>query len=769
MPLPQLRRALALALAILTLLLYWPVRNHDFLNYDDHLYVTENKTVQQGLTLEGVAWAFNAPHVSNWHPVTWLSHMLDCTLFGLDAGAHHVVNLLFHVANTVLLFLLFARLTGAVWPAALVAALFAWHPLHVESVAWVAERKDVLSTLFWLLTLGAYARYTERPGKVCYALALIWFTLGLMAKPMLVTLPFVLLLLDVWPLRRLPVAALRLTGTAPGQELGKIQNPKSKIQNLWRLITEKWPFFVLSAVFSIIALLTQRDVAMVPMQTLPLAVRFSNTLISYVRYVGKMWWPADLAVFYPYPESWPFWMAAAAAALLTLATWVAWRLARARPYLLVGWWWFLGTLVPVIGLVQVGSQSMADRYTYVPVIGLFIALAWGLTDLWSRRPRVRALLGAATSLGLLGCLTVTHAQIRHWENSITLFKRATQATRNNRVAHYNLGLALAKAGRTAEAIAQYHEVVRIDPENLGAINNLGNILERQGRHAEAAALFTAVLQIMPDDVDALNNLGLALAGAGKQEEAVASFRQALRLQPGFDKAHQNLALSLSELSRPEEAIPEFQAALAANPDFVEAHAALAFELMRHKRYAEAQAHYREALRLKPGFGQALTGLGLALAAQEKAAEAVGHFTEAARLQPKDPRIQLYLGSALSRLGRREAALACYRESFRLSPDWPPLLANYAWLLATAPEPGLRNGQLAVQLAERACELTQRQMVGALDALAAAQAETGRFADAAAIAQQALALAKAAGQEQLAAEIQNRIALYQAGLPYREKL
>lgn len=753
-------------------MLYWPARNHEFVNFDDHLYVTENKPVQQGLTWEGVAWSFREPHVSNWHPITWLSHRLDCTLFDLNAGPHHVVNVIFHGVNSVLLLLLLVRMTGALWPAALVAALFAWHPLHVESVAWVAERKDVLSTGFGLLAIGAWLRHVERPSRARYGVALLWLVLGLMSKPMLVTLPFVLLLLDVWPLRRLRLDALGATPAGDKTNrprAGTTASPAhSFLNSLWRLALEKWPFFLLSLVFSVVAVLTQRDMAMVPMERLPLAARLNNALISYARYLGKMVWPADLSVFYPFPQSWPLAWTGAAAVLLIAITWAVVRVAPRRPYLLVGWLWYLGTLVPVIGLVQVGGQSMADRYTYVPYIGLFIAVAWGLAEVTARWPRGRVLVGVAAAVALCGCLAVARGQLRHWKNSITLFEQAVRVTKNNWVAHYNLGLALAKAGRVDEAIAHYNEVTRIDPENLDALNNLGNVMAKQGRRAEAAALFTAVLKVRPDDVDALNNLSLALAETGKLAESVALLQRALQLQPNYAKAHQNLGLAYLELQRPDDAIKEFEAALSANPDLVEAHGALAFELLKRKRHAEAQAHFDEALRRRPDFVEAHTGMGLSLAAQSRLPEAMTHLSEAARLKPDDPRIRLYLGSTLAAQGRRTEALEQYRAAYQSSPDWPLLLANYAWLLAAAPEAQLRNGAQAVQMAERACELTRRQMVEAVDTLAAAYAETGRFNEAATTARQALALAKAGGNDLLAARIQQRIELYQASQPFREK-
>ncbi|MGD0253772.1 MAG: tetratricopeptide repeat protein, partial [Verrucomicrobiota bacterium] len=457
-------RLIGLLLALVTLLVYLPVCRYNFVNYDDGDYVTENQVVQNGLTWAGVEWAFTTWHAGNWHPLTWLSHMLDCELFGLNPGAHHLVNVLFHAANVVLLFALLLRMTNSLWPGAFVAALFAWHPLHVESVAWISERKDVLSTFFALLTLLAYVRHAKsvacdewqmtgtaettgtpnlsrfaRHPSLFYWLALIFFTLGLMSKPMLVTLPFVMLLLDLWPLKR-------------------VTSDKWQVAGVLRLALEKWPFFLLTAISCVVTFFAQRGGdAVVSLAKVSLRYRLENAPVAAVRYLLKMIRPADLAVIYPMPDKIPALAVAAAVTALILISAVAWLVRRRSPYLLVGWLWFLGTLVPVIGLVQVGGAALADRYTYLPSIGLFIAAAFGLRDLADRFRFLKIPVAVAASLMLAGCLMLTENQLRCWRDSQTLFAHAVAVTKDNDIAHINLGVALEQQGKLDEALAEYRE------------------------------------------------------------------------------------------------------------------------------------------------------------------------------------------------------------------------------------------------------------------------------------------------------------------------
>jgi tetratricopeptide (TPR) repeat protein len=561
-------RLMGLLLALITLLAYWPVTRNGFVNYDDNDYVTENRIVQNGLTWVGVKWALTTGHAGNWHPVTWLSHMLDCELFGLNAGAQHYVNILFHAANAVLLFLLLLRLTRELWPSLFVAALFAWHPLHVESVAWIAERKDLLSTFFALLTLLAYVKaVTSDRGQVTrtnstlsrftfhvsrfYWLALVFFTLGLMAKPMLVTLPFVMLLLDYWPLQRMPDYQFR-------------------IPNLKRLTLEKWPFFLLTIISCVVTYLVQHhSEAVVTLQQYPLHPRLANALIAYERYLGKTFWPSNLAVLYPLPfnRPWLLAMAATAAAVLGVISWLVWRMRRQCPCLLVGWLWFLGTLVPVIGLVQVGSAAMADRYTYFPLVGVFIAVAFGLRDLANRFQIPIAAVVTAAAMTLAGCLVLTENQLRYWRDSESLFVHALAATaEDNLYARINYGTALDQKGRWAEALIQYRAVARVATNSVEAHYNIGNLLDKMGQPKAALLELQKAVRLDPKLATAHDVLGAVLAKLGRLNEAMSQFAEAVRLDPAYPTAHFDLGKLLLKQGRDARAMDEFRTALRLDPD-----------------------------------------------------------------------------------------------------------------------------------------------------------------------------------------------------------
>jgi tetratricopeptide (TPR) repeat protein len=585
-------RLVCLLLALGTLLLYLPVRQHGFVVYDDPDYVTENRVVQAGLTWGGIQWAFTTWQASNWHPLTWLSHMLDCELFGLNAGAQHLVNVLFHTANSLLLLLVLHRMTRALWPSAFVAALFAWHPLHVESVAWLAERKDVLSTLFGLLTLWAYTQYvqglapvTQPPGPVAPRsqviaqpppsshfrwLAVLFLALGLLAKPMLVTLPFVLLLLDYWPLRRIPTSA-------PGPAVA------------WRLVLEKWPFFLLIAASCVVTFLSQRAEAVVPFDRLPLGLRLENALVAYARYVLSAGWPADLAVLYPLPQQLPGWQVLAAAAFLAALSVGAWFARRVSPCLLVGWLWFLGTLVPVIGLVQVGDQARADRYTYLPMIGLFIAVAFGVRDLAARFHLRPLPLGLAAGVALGGCLVATTRQLRFWKDSESLFTHAIAVTTNNAVAHINLGFAFQQQGRSDAALTAYRTAVAIAPRRAQAHNNLGVLLDE----------------------------------LGQRDAALAEYQEALRLKPAAPLTHLNLGTLLVALGRFEDARRHYDEAARLSPEDPRPFYLMGKARLRQGASAGAIADFRAAQRLDPNDFQTLTLLARVLASDEAPARRNG--------------------------------------------------------------------------------------------------------------------------------------------------
>nr|MBC8360831.1 tetratricopeptide repeat protein [Candidatus Desulfatibia profunda] len=471
-----------LFLVIAILAVYWQVRNYSFVNYDDSQYVTQNHNVQAGLTLESITWSFTAVQASNWHPLTWISHMLDCQLYGMNPGRHHLTNVLLHILNSLLLFLVFMRMTGKLWQSGFVAALFALHPLHVESVAWISERKDVLSTFFWMLSLWGYLRYVERPGVCRYLLLLFLFILGLMTKPMLVTLPFVLLLLDYWPLNR-------FQSGSSGDGNHSIQRPFD-----FGLVWEKIPLFLLSAVSSVTTYIVQKSGGAVnSLAAIPFHDRIANAIVSYVSYIGKMIWPNNLAVFYPYQKSILLWKVAGAGLLLVVVPVVIFRMVRTKPYFAVGWLWYIGTLVPVIGLVQVGAQGMADRYTYVPLIGIFVIIAWGVPDFMPKW-RYRRIGFTVTIAAILAIMMITtRLQIRYWSNSVTLFEHALEVTVDNCIVHAKLGEALAGQGKIDAAVRHYHEALRIKPDFVAALLNLGVALKEKGELNEAINQFMASL------------------------------------------------------------------------------------------------------------------------------------------------------------------------------------------------------------------------------------------------------------------------------------
>ena len=574
-PITRLQISLFLLLAILAV--FWPVQDHGFVNFDDGTYICNNSQVRNGLNWHGVQWAFTTTHANFWHPLTWLSHMLDCELYGLNPAGHHLANLLLHMASALLLFLVFHRMTHAVWKSAFVAALFALHPLHVESVAWASERKDVLSTLFWILTMGAYAAYVEAPGKKRYLMVLVCFVLGLMAKPMLVTLPFVLLLLDYWPLGRWPLKSP--TPLCP-EQIGCLTGSHDRRKGAGYLLAEKTPLFALAAASSIVAFVAQQQGgATKTLASFPMDIRIANAMLSYVGYMGKMIWPTNLAVFYPHPgNTVVMWQAVLAALFLLGLSFSTSRRAKEQPYLPVGWLWYLGTLVPVIGLVQVGDHAMADRYTYVPLIGLFIVMAWGLPDLLARRSHGRFVLTLSALAVIIGCMICSSLQVRHWKNSITLFTHTLQATPNNPQAHTNLGIALAEQGRLDEAVRHYAEALRIKPDFLPARINLGGALAGQDKFDEALAQYSEALRIAPDSADAHYNLANVLARHGRPLEAVAHYAEALRIKPDDWQAHNNLGIALASHDRMSQAVAHFRQALEIKPNFPEARHNLAIAL-----------------------------------------------------------------------------------------------------------------------------------------------------------------------------------------------
>jgi predicted negative regulator of RcsB-dependent stress response len=555
---------IALLLIVVTLMAYWGVQNHEFINYDDGVYVTENYRVQAGLTIKSVIWAFTSTHASNWHPLTWLSHMLDCQLFGLNPGNHHLTSLLLHIANALMLFLVFKRMTGSVWKSSFVAALFALHPLHVESVAWVAERKDVLSTFFWILTTWAYVYYAKRPNLNRYLLVLLSFSSGLMSKPMLVTLPFVLLLLDDWPLGRLRVGQSGCDFNSQMMHSLNFRKPQSVVS---RLVLEKVPLFGLAAASSVLTFFAQQQGGAVrSLEVFPIETRISNALVSCVGYIGKMLWPYRLALSYPYPETLPIWQVAGAGLFLVSVSILVIHYGKRHPYLRVGWLWYLGTLVPVIGLVQIGSQAMADRYTYIPLMGLFIMIAWGIPDILAGWRYRRILFVISAAVLFSSFIMITRDQVRHWCNSITLFKHTLNVTANNYTAYYQLGLALSCQGRFQEAIPILSAALKLKPNHAEIYNNLGVTLAQHGKTQEAIAYFSRALRIRADYAEGHSNLGAVLLQQGKIQEAIEHFTEAVRIKPNFPVAHFFLGLAYLLIGDQNSALEEYKILMATNPD-----------------------------------------------------------------------------------------------------------------------------------------------------------------------------------------------------------
>ncbi|HUC84447.1 MAG TPA: tetratricopeptide repeat protein [Candidatus Acidoferrales bacterium] len=678
---------IAAALWLTTVALYWPVTHHEFLDYDDDLYVTSNTLAQHGLAVDALKWELLHPVCGNWHPVTMLSHLLDCQLFGLNPWGHHLTSLLLHALNTVLVFVLFQRLTGAFWRSAWVAALFAWHPLHVESVAWIAERKDVLSTCFGLFALLAYVGYARgwgdknlQPGAppdrvviaICrspaYWLACLFLALGLLSKPMLVTWPFVFLLLDYWPLERLSTSR-------------------------WRsLVVEKIPFFVLAAAVSVLTLIVQRTSgAMTALAQVPLPMRCANALVCYCRYVFAIFWPAHLSVFYPYPKDLPPVLVILAALFLAAVSGAVLMARKRWPFLPVGWFWFAGTLTPVLGLVQVGAQAMADRYTYFPSLGVFLIVVWGVFEL-SRRWRWRAVAGSLAAATLLLCCATTRSQIGYWRNSVTLFTHALEVTADNAVSRNNLGAGLVAEGKNDAAIGQFQVALRLQPDSVEAHYNLGTLLAGKGQTNQAVAELEEAIRLRPDYSQAHNNLGILLSALGRTNQAAGEFEQAVRLDPEFADAHFNLGNLLAQCGRVNDASNEFLDAARLNPRDAETRRQLGDLLAKNGQTGSAIVQYQQAIRLNPKDADTCYKLGNLLARTGLKDDAIRLFQQALRARPAFAEAHNNLGSLLSAQGRLPEAIGQFQLALRIKADYPDAHYNLGNAF-------LKEGQLGQAIGE----------------------------------------------------------------------
>jgi protein O-mannosyl-transferase len=738
--------AVCLFLAAATWLVFGQTVHHEFVNFDDNTYVYENPIVQKGVTAEGLRWAFTSVHASNWHPVTWISHMVDCQIYGLNAGGHHLTNVLLHMATVIVLFLVLRQLTGFLWRSAFVAAVFAIHPLRVESVAWVAERKDVLSGLFFLLTIAAYIRYARRPWSLGgYLMVALMLVLALTSKPMVVTLPFVLLLLDYWPLKRFPRAG---GGLIP-----------------LRLILEKLPLLILSGAVCAATLFAQTEA----ISSLPMSARIGNAVVSYVVYLGQMLDPIGLAAFYPYPERGlaPWKIAAALVVVLaiTASAAVNWR---RQPWLLFGWLWYLGMLVPVIGILQVGLQAHADRYTYLPQIGLYVALTWLVAERCAGWRYHRRVLGGCSAVILAALIFFARTQTSYWRDSESLWTHALACTSDNAVARINLGNAFLSKGRVNEAITQLQKALQIKPGDADAEVSLGYALIQEGNVDEAIILFQRALQSKPNYAQARNDLGDILAQKGRADEAISQFQQALQINPDYAAAHYNLANALVQKGNLAEAIVQYQWALQIRPDYVEAGYNLGNTLLQKGDLTGAIARYQSVVQVKPGYAKAHFSLGYGLLEKGSVDESISEFQKALQIKPDYAEAHYSLATALIQKGKVDEAIVHYQQALRIRPDYPEAENDLAWELATTSRASARDGSRAVALAQRANELTRGADLDIVGTLAAAYAEAGRFDDAVKSARQAIDMARAAGQEDQLAQLSGELKLYEAGLPFHRE-
>jgi protein O-mannosyl-transferase len=588
------RLYLSIALVALVVAVYAPVRHHEFVTFDDYDFIVDNPHVTAGLTAGSVGWSFSHAYDAAGGPLTWLSHMLDVELFGMAPGRHHLQSVLLHGVNTVLLLLVLSQMTGSVWRSAFVAALFGVHPMHVESVAWISERKDVLAGMFWLLTMWAYVHYVRRPGALRYGMVALALTMGLLAKPMVATLPAILLLLDMWPLRR---ATLSWSGRAE-----------------WRaLLVEKIPLMALAAGFLTWTLIAQRGIgAVATLEALPFPARLANASMSVVTYVQKLIWPSGLAVFYPFPRDSPIWLPLGGAGLLLGVSLLAWRLAARRPQLLAGWLWYLVTLLPVIGLVQVGSHAMADRFTYLPAIGLFLIVAWGGAELLTRIFQSRHVAAVAGLIVVFGFAAAARTQVGYWRTSETLWDRALAVTSDNFRAHAGLAEVRSRQNRIDEAIAHYSEAVRLAPDEAEWHVNLGLLLVQKGEIARAAESFAIAVRLRPQDAESYNNLGAMLARLSRTPEAIAAYTRALDIRPQYALARRNLGLALATQGDVPAGIAACLDAIRQSPNEASWHYEVAVLLLSQRRIAEARAHLNDTLRLDAsheGARQMLAALG----------------------------------------------------------------------------------------------------------------------------------------------------------------
>ena len=720
-PSPTLTTALTCALlALVTLAVYWRVKDNEFINFDDNIYITENAPVLGGLTWTDVKWAFTTGHTGYPHPLTWLTHQFDYQVYKDWAGGHHLTSVAFHVANALLLLLFLWRTTRLIWPSAFVGAVFALHPLHVESVAWVAERKDLLCGFFFFLTLHAYVSYAKKKSLYCYVLALLFFAAGLLSKPMIVTLPFVLLLIDVWPLGRV--------------KFGASKDNRISTRMVIRLIAEKVPFLLLAIVWSVITLIVQKEGGgLARMETVDAATRIATAIVSYAIYVWKTFWPDNLALFYPYSRHLPWLAVLAAVTVLVAISAICIRRRNSSPFLLFGWLWFLGMLVPVIGILQIGGQARADRYTYLPQTGLIIALTWTALNLSRSWPHRRALLTGTAAIVLAVLAWRTWDRTAVWQDSESVWRETLAATRPNYTAHVQLCDALLRQGRIDEAIAEAEMAVRLQPNG----------------------------------VEGHSNLAIALSKKGDTENALSQWQRALDLKPNRPKLHYNIATILAEAGRLDEAISHYEQELQIQPEFAEGHNNLGSALLRKGRLDDALVHFEKALAANPRLAKPRYNAATVLVQKGRAREAVDHLQQLLELDPSNADARVELGVAWSQAGRMDLAINAWEKTLESQPDNINAAYDLAWVHATFPEDAIRDGKKAVRLAEHALQLSGETNPRIYRLLAAAYAENDQFDKAIETAQRGSELAIKQGNYAAAKTLESNIDLYRRNLPLRD--
>jgi tetratricopeptide (TPR) repeat protein len=728
--------AICLSLTVLTVIAFHQVSRCSFINFDDPLYVTENIHIQNGITAKAVLWAFTTDRAAYWHPLTWLSHMLDVQLFGLEPRWHHLTNLLFHIANTLLLFYVFNRMTKAPWKSAFVAALFAVHPLHVESVAWVAERKDVLSTFFWLLAMIAYVRYVESSQKLsgfrlnpafCWTAAMtasshqpppgwggkgriadylavvIFFALSLMAKPMPVTLPFVLLLMDFWPLKRLEPGSPREVGAevkkpVSGNKIkrksfvkhsaqGRVReeeplNRECRHASVYSLLKEKIPLFGLAALSCIAIFITQmKGGAVASLEAISPGVRVANACVSYVIYIEKFLWPANLAVLYPYPKFLPPREVAGAIFFLGAVTLTVILTAKKFPWLAVGWLWYAGTLVPVIGIVQAGSQAMADRFTYMPLVGLFIMAAWGIPELLKRLPRRREILFIASALVLSSLLIVTWIQVGYWRNNVLLYDHTLKVTTGNSFIYCNRGVAYYVLGNYKQAIEDYNRAIETNPELAVAYNDRGAAYDKLGDRVQAVSDFDRAIEIRPEYPDAYNGRGVVYSALGRNEEAISDFDKAIEINQEYAEAYNNRGIVHAAMSNPDKAISDYDIAIGINPGNAEVYYNRGIAYGKRGNHSLAIEDFDRAIEINPAHTEAHFNRCVAQDKLGNHSQAIEDCGRAVEIDPAHAEAYFNRGVAYGELGNYKQAILDFDRVIGLNPEDGRAYFNRAVALA----------------------------------------------------------------------------------------